>query len=422
MEITVRSWPKAIALVDCDSFYVSCELVLNPKLKGKPVCVLSNNDGCVVSRSKEAKALGIKMGEAAFLAKKRVPQAIYLSSNYYNYNLVSGKIMNILREFTPEVEVYSIDEAFLDLTGVRQLFKKPYIEIIKDIRKKIFNQTGIPVSIGVSLSKTLAKVAAKIAKNRGEKGIFAINGKQLRETLPTVSIESVWHIGLNTASLLKKYKINTAFDFAMQDEKWVAKILTKKGAELQQEICGYSIWEVTPQEEVVKGIQRTKSFANLINNKEVVKGALHYHLHRALVELRSKNLKAGLLTIMLRQADFQSFSLSSVISPPSNFEFDFLHKLNQMFNKIYNSKISYRSCGVYLTNLLSTHTEQLNLFNGIESISKKENLTRTWDTIENKFGKQILKTATMPSLTYLDKRMIRGMEQFSSLQNLPEVS
>ena len=421
MEITVHSWPQAIALVDCDSFYVSCELLLNPKLKGKPVCVLSNNDGCIVSRSKEAKAIGLKMGEPAFQARKRFPHAIYLSSNYYHYGQVSEKIMSIIMGFTPEVEIYSIDEAFLDLTGIRQIFKKPYVEIIKDIRETILKETGIPTSVGVSLSKTLAKAASEIAKEK-ENGVFSISGKELRKVLPDIPIGDIWQIGLNTENLLKKFGINTAYDFALQDEIWTLKTLTKKGLELQQEICGYSVWKITSTSQEIKGVQRTKSFANSTKDKEVIRGSLHYHLHRALTELRSKNLKAGLMSIMLREKDFQSFSLSCVMSPPSNFEFDFTERLNYLFDKIYKFNTFYRSCGVYLTNLISSTSNQLNIFTSQEKDIKKEKLTNLWDSLESQFGKQALKTACMPSMQYLDKRKIRGIEKFSSLDNLPDVN
>lgn len=422
MEITVRSWTQAIALVDCDSFYVSCELLLNPKLKGKPISVLSNNDGCVISRSKEAKRLGIKMGEPAFLARKRVPEAIYLSSNYCHYGQVSDKVMNIVKGFTPEVEVYSIDEAFIDLTGVRQMFKKSYLEIIKDIREEILKKTGIPVSIGVSLSKVLAKIATKIAKDKSE-GVFSISGKELREILPQIPIGSIWQIGHNTESLLLKYGIDNAYKLTCQDEKWVEKTLTKKGLELQMEMKGYLVWKVDTKGQEIKGIQRTKSFAQCIQNKEIIKGALFYHLHKALAELRRKNLKTGLLTIMLRTKDFQSFSLNTVIDPPSNFEFDFTNRLNKLFEKLYKEGL-YRSSGIHLTNFVSGKTEQLNLFSQTMSISnkKKESLAKTWDSIEYRFGKQSLRTASMPSLNYLDKRAIKGIETFSSFEYLPEVS
>lgn len=419
MEITVRSWPQAIGLVDCDSFYVSCELILNPKLKGKPVCVLSNNDGCIVSRSKEAKKLGIRMGEPAFSTRKRVPQAIYLSSNYYHYGQVSDKVMNILKEFTPEVEVYSIDEAFLDLTGVRQIYKKPYLEIIKDIREKILRETGIPVSIGVSLSKVLAKIATRIAKDKSE-GICSISGKELREVLPQISVGSIWQIGTNTESLLLKYGIDNAYKLACQDETWIEKTLTKKGLELQMELRGYSIWKVSLSSQEIKGIQRTKSFAKCIQDKEIIRGALLYHLHRALAELRTKNLKAKLLTIILRREDFQTFSLNTIIDPSSSFEFDFTNKLNNLFNKLYKQG-SYRSCGIHLTNFVSSNTEQLNLFTQKLPNEKKNNLGKTWDLIEGRFGKQSLRTASMPSLTFLDKRAIKGIETFSSFEYLPEV-
>lgn len=420
MNIITRSWAEAIALVDCDSFYVSCEVLLNPNLKDNPVCVLSNNDGCVVSRSKEAKALGIKMGESAFTAKKRAPNAIYLSSNYHHYGKVSTDIMNILREYTPDIEIYSIDEAFLNLRGIRQLYKKSYLEIAKDIRESVLRRTGIPVSIGVSVSKVLAKIATGLAKQEG--GVYSISGKELREVLPKIPIKDIWQVGWNTQGLLQKHGVKTAYDFACQNEDWVKRVLTKKGLELQLEICGHSTWKVNPNEESIKGVQRTKSFAKCISEKEILKGAISYHLHRALTELRRKGLRAKRLSISLRRKDFQSESIGCIIDPPSNFEFDFTNKINDLFESLYISGTEYRSCGVYLTNFSSVNNEQLSLFSQKTSVEKKENLAKAWDLIENRFGKQALKTASMPSLEYLDKRLIRGVEKFSSFDHLPEVS
>lgn len=418
-ELASRSWNRAIAVADCDSFFVSCERTINPNLINKPVCVLSNNDGCVISRSREAKKLGVKMGEPAYMARKKLPEVIYLSSNYYLYGQTSKKVMLILQEFTPDVEIYSIDEAFLDLTGIRRMFKKSYRDIGYEIRNEIFKRTGIPVSIGISLSKALAKIAVEKAKDLD--GVFTISGKELRETLTNTPVENVWQIGFNTKELLKKYGINNAISFTSQDESWIKKNLTIKGVELQKELSGESIWKVDPNPTQPKGIQRTKSFSSQTSNKNTIKGSLHYHLHRALCEARINNLKTGSLTIMLRRGDFKTSSLNIAISPPSNYEFDLIEKVNSLFEQIFENGYKYRSSGIYLSNLSSCNNEQLNLFSDLKTNTKKEALSKTWDKIESTYGKQFIKTASMPSLSYLDGRLIRGKEKLSSLKNLPEI-
>ena len=156
---------KVIALVDCDSFFVSCEQKRNPELKNKPVCVLSNPDGCVISRSKEAKQMGVRMGEPYFMAKKEHAKAIYPVADHEYYGLVSHQVMSVLQDFSPYVQIYSVDEAFVDLTGLQRLYKKNYYELAQMLRQRVLDEVDIPVSIGISSSKTLAKLASDKAKN-----------------------------------------------------------------------------------------------------------------------------------------------------------------------------------------------------------------------------------------------------------------
>ena len=183
---------NVIALVDCNNFFASCEILFNPTLKGKPVCVLSNNDGCIVARSNEAKALGIKMGMPYFMAKKQFKNVIYLSGNHSRYNEISKRVMTKLYDYTPNVEVYSIDEAFLDLGGTRKLHRCSYEEIIEKIRLDIKNDIGIDVSIGLSYSKTLAKLACEKAKELNKKnpdiGTYKIGYRRIKDELKITPI------------------------------------------------------------------------------------------------------------------------------------------------------------------------------------------------------------------------------------------
>ena len=173
---------KYIALVDCDSFFVSCEQKRNPELKGKPVCVLSNNDGCVISRSKEAKLAGVKMGEPYFMAKKDHPKCIYITAEHDYYSQVSKQVINILKDFSPYVQVYSIDEAFVDFTGLTKLYRRNYYNLAKLLREKILKEADIPVSIGVSSTKTLSKLASDKAK-KVPAGIYLIGKRKLKKEL-----------------------------------------------------------------------------------------------------------------------------------------------------------------------------------------------------------------------------------------------
>ena len=198
-----------IALVDCNNFFASCEQLMNPNLLNKPLCVLSNNDGCVVARSKEAKALGISMGMPYFMAKKQFPQAIYTSGHMHLYQEISHRVMAKLSSYTPMVEAYSIDEAFLELSGLKKLYRMSYNGIIEMIQEEIMNEVGIPVSIGLASTKTLAKLACE--KGKTNTGLYRIGRWNLDDELKRTAIEEIWGVGRNTAALFHKYGIYKAF-------------------------------------------------------------------------------------------------------------------------------------------------------------------------------------------------------------------
>ena len=188
-----------IALVDCDSFFVSCEQSVNTDLKGKPVCVMSGRGQCVISRSKEAKKLGIRMGMPYFQIEGNMKKAVYINANHDLYSEISKKVMSVLKDFSPLVEIYSIDEAFVDLTGLERLYKKNYLEIAQMIRQEVKDRVDIPVSIGLSSSKSLAKLASDKAKSLDE-GVYLIGSRKIIPVLQKTSIDEIWGIGKNLSA------------------------------------------------------------------------------------------------------------------------------------------------------------------------------------------------------------------------------
>ena len=193
---------KVYALVDCDSFFVSCEQAVSPELKGKPVCVTGGVNGCVVSRSREAKQLGVPMGYPTFMAKKEFKNIIYVDGNHDRYKEFSRKVMDILKDFSPNVEVCSVDEAYVDFTGLCKLYKKNYHELAFFLRQKILEEVDIPVSVGVSKSKTLAKFASDYAKNHG--GVYLIGQSKLKKILPKTRVEDICGVGRRMKTALNK--------------------------------------------------------------------------------------------------------------------------------------------------------------------------------------------------------------------------
>lgn len=379
---------KAIALVDCDSFYASCEQLADPSLKGKAVCVMSNNDGCIVARSKEAKRLGVKMGMPVFIAKKEYPQAIYLSGRLGFYQDISNRVIEVLRDFSPTIEVYSIDEAFLDLTGLRKLHRKNYLQMAADIRHEVNRQVGIPVSVGVSLSKVLAKLATENAK-KGD-GYHRIGFRSIDKALKEADIGDIWGIGGNTAALLNKFGIYCAYDLCTQSDRWVSKILGKRGLELKYELIGESVYPVVAHTALPKSIQKTRSFGEFTREAVDIRGALHYHCHRACRKLRQLGLKTQSIGILLKTRDFKTTFAKRVLLKPTDWEFEICEAIDSLFYEIFTPGPLYRACGVILYQLSESREEQLSLFDDPSQRSKRESLAKTWDFLEQKYGYDVV--------------------------------
>ena len=211
---------KYIALIDCDSFFCSCERKLNPELNCKPLCVVSSERGCVIARSKEAKAMGIKMGDPLFKAVEEHPNCIYMLANHHNYLSISKQIMYILKDLSPNVEIYSIDEAFVDVTGLVKVYNKNYYTMAKYIQDRIWNEVGMPVSIGISRSKTLAKLASDRAKTTKDR-IILLGKSKSKKYLQEVDVSEVWGIGGRLTLRLQRFGIRTASEFVSKDDEWM---------------------------------------------------------------------------------------------------------------------------------------------------------------------------------------------------------
>ncbi len=385
---------RVIALVDCNNFFVSCERLLKPELIGKPVCVLSNNDGCVVSRSNEAKKIGVEMGAPHFMVKNVFKKVVFLSGNLPYYCEISKRVMDKLQDFTPDIEIYSIDEAFLDLTGLRKTFNCSYEDITERIVKEVKEDVGIDVSVGLSYSKVLAKLANDKAKNLQknliDKKTYKIGYRSIQEELKATLISEIWGIGRNTESLLKKYLIQTAYDFVSQDDIWIKKKLGKIGIDLKQELLGNSINPVTTGNIAPKSISRSESFKEFQTSKSYIQEQLNNHIHKVCKKLRNENLLTGCISIMLRTKDFQVENIKFNLANPTNIEFELVQKSIEILNQMFKNGVIYRSVGFCAYKLTNAKNQQISLFD-TEKTFKKQKLSKSWDKLEEKFGKGILK-------------------------------
>lgn len=380
-----------IALVDCDSFFVSCEQSVNPELKGKPVCVMSGRGQCVISRSKEAKKLGVKMGMPYFQIEGELKKATYINANHDLYIEISKKVMSILKTFSPLVEVYSIDEAFVDLTGLERLYKKNYLEIAQMIRERILSEADIPVSIGVSSSKSLAKLASDKAKTIGE-GVFLVGSRKIIPLLKQTSIAEIWGIGKNLSQLLRRNGILTAYELISQDDLWLDKQIGIRGLEMKHELLGEMISPVSNEIKLPKSIQKTSALAKFSSDKNYLKNSLNYHIHRACMKLRRLDAKCKSVSLFLRTKDFKVYCEKKILNTPTDFEMEISDIIFALLDKIYNPNILYRSTGIILENFELNSNAQMSLFADSLADTKKEKLTKCFDKLEAKFGKDIIQT------------------------------
>ena len=382
---------KYIALIDCDSFFVSCERKLNPELKGLPVSVVSGERGCVISRSREAKMLGVPMGIPLFQAVEKYPECIYISANHYNYTKISKQVMAILKEVSPNVEVYSIDEAFVDFTGLTKLYKKNYYKIARDLQKRILEEVDIPVSIGVSRTKTLAKLASDKAKNTSTR--IALVGKcSIEHLLSFTDIQEVWGIGRRLGVKLRGLGVRTALDYVNRDESWIKQRFGKNGLQVQAELGGIIVSPVSDREELPKSISDTKSFLEFSSDLQFLKNELSIHIHSCCTRLRKIDCKCSTIGVILKTKDFRTLYVKKQLNSPTNFEFEISREAFPVLEEMFNSRELYRSVGIVLEDFRENAEEQLLLFNDNEKKEQNEKLGKSLDKLEQKFGRNIVRT------------------------------
>lgn len=380
-----------IALVDCDSFFVSCEQSVNPDLKGKPVCVMSGRGQCVISRSKEAKKLGIRMGMPYFQIEGQMKKAVFINANHELYCQISEKVMDVLKSFSPKVEIYSIDEAFVELTGLERLYKKNYLEIAQMIRQEVLDKVDIPVSIGVSSSKSLAKLASDKAK-KADEGVFLVGSRKIIPLLEKTSIDEIWGIGKNLSIMLSKHGILTAYELISQDDLWLNKQIGIRGLEMKHELLGEMVSPVSNEIKLPKSIQKTSALAKFSSDKNYLKNSLNYHIHRACVKLRKINAKCKGVSIFLRTKDFKVYCEKKVLNVSTDFELEISDIVFELLEKMYNPNILYRSTGVILDTFVFNNEAQMSLFSDNVVDERKEKLSKCFDKLEQRFGKDIIQT------------------------------
>jgi len=386
-----------VALVDVNNFYVSCERVFCPALRGVPVVVLSNNDGCVVARSDEAKALQIGMGQPVFeirdLIRKNGVQVF--SSNYALYGDMSSRVMNTLRHFAPAVEVYSVDESFLDFGGMERFDLSAHA---RKIRQTVWQWVGVPVSVGVAPTKVLAKIANRLAKKDKQGEGFRVLSGCWETELRAVEVGDVWGIGGQYAAFLQRYGIKTAYDLAQANDAWVRKHLTVVGLRIKQELQGFPCIDLETDVPAKKNVGTTRTFKEPLTTKAEVGEALADFAARCGEKLRRQQSSAAILTAYIQTNHLaegeQQYSRSFTVTftTPTNSTLLLVRAAKFVLGKIFREGFKYKRAGVLLGGLVNQSTGQTSLFDTVDH-AKHERLMSALDTLNTRFGRNTIRTA-----------------------------
>ncbi len=385
-----------IGLLDCNNFYASCERAFNPLLKSVPVIVLSNNDGCVIARSNEAKSVGIKMGIPAFKVKDLIEKnhVHVFSSNYALYGDMSERVMNILKSEVENVEVYSIDEAFLDLSEFTDRDR------VKSIREKVLKWTNLPVSIGVAATKSLSKVANQIAKKSSVDGIYILEGdKDITKALKQFPVADLWGIGRRYARKLKGLKINTALEFRNLNENWVRKNMSVNGVRLQKELKGEKCFDLEIMSQRKKNICTSRSFGKEIQSYTRLVEALSSFASSCAMKLRLQksccsNISVFILTNPHNSNIEQQHSyLTLQFDTPTSDSMEIVKMAVKGLKMIYKKGATYKKAGVIVGNTTPNNQVQMSLFDKIKR-NKRKRLMNSVDKINALMGRNTVRIAS----------------------------
>lgn len=407
------------ALVDCNNFYASCERVFNPRLLRRPIVILSNNDGCVIARSEEAKQLGIPMGAPAHEHKATFEKnaVVVMSSNYALYGDMSARVMETLRPCVPAMEVYSIDEAFLALENWQGA------EFARELRARVRQWTGIPVSIGIGPTKTLAKIANRIAKKMPELGgvLDLETVRDIDELLARVPCGDIWGIGKRLAVRLAAGGIRTACDLKHGEAAWVRKILGVVGERILRELQGVSCLALEEVPVPKKGIASAKSFGRPVESLRELEEALATYTARAAEKLRSGRLLARQVHVFVatnpfsvRQPQYSAGAQTALVRP-SNHSPDLIAAALELLREIYRPGHQYKKTGVFVTELIAESDLQPDLFEApAEAVGRVRELDRIVDGLNRKLGRNAIRYGSMGVKSRWAMRQERRSQKFTT--------
>jgi DNA polymerase V len=400
-----------IGLMDCNNFFVSCERLFRPDLIGKPVIVLSSNDGCVVSRSQEVKDLGIPMGIPHFEIKDicKKERITVFSSNFALYRDISSRVMNALKEEFEHCNIYSIDEAFFEVDA--QISES---EMAK-VRARIIQKTGIPVSIGIAETKTLAKAVNRIAK-KGT-GICILDDVLYKDVILELPCGSIWGIGRQTSAFLSRHKIYTISSLLKQDNAFIKKTLGLAGERICMELRGVRVYELDESgEDEQSSYMSTRSFGSSVHDKQVLLSALSYHVTQVTKKLRRDGCVAGRITVLVRGSRFGAFShregsQSVTLLEPTNSTLLLIKEASKLLDMLYAEEIPYKKAGVVVSDVRPIRNTSSTLFGDVVSKEKQAKIDATIDSLTSRFGSEIVHSGLIRQVSsWMEKRTYHSKE------------
>lgn len=341
-----------------------------------------------MAKTYDAKAAGIKTGMPVWEARRLLPQATYLSADFHFYGLISAKMFAILREYSPEIEIYSIDEGFVDMNGIRTLWRKSFSQLADAMREHVYRDIGITVSVGISTTKILAKIASEKNKPNGS---TIVPGRSIRHFLVGIPVEDVPGIGRNRGELLHKFNIHTALEYCLTDKAHIHRMLGKAGVDLWDELNGKPVFKLELQAPMPKSISRTASLGCVTSDRTLIASHLSYHSTRIVTELVRQKLTTSMLTVFLRLKSFEAIICKTRMQPCN--DFTVLNKVvKSAFEELFTQGHEYRACGVIAANL-NADAGQGDLFIKQEYTGRQLMLIEAMDAINNKYGSQTLRPA-----------------------------
>lgn len=385
---------KWIGLLDCNNFFVSCERLFRPDLAGKPVVVLSSNDGCIVARSQEVKDMGIPMGVPYFQVKdtlKKADTAVF-SSHFALYRDISRRVFEVMRQELDTVQQYSVDEAFFALSETNP---EPLLERLVS---RVQRDVGIPVSVGLATTKTLAKYANSVAKKSGQ--VYILEPDEWSKQQPTVALKDIWGVGGQLELRYKKHDLNTVADLLRADPSRIARLFGVAGTRLCSELAGTSVYSLETVRSVQKSILSSRSFRAASTEYAVVADAVAYHIRHAAADLRSMQLQASRLRVFIypsRHGDFmlQGGTAEIVLDEPTDDTLTLVVQADRLLQRIFNTGVPYKKAGVQLGGFVPKNLRQASLFAENTALDTDTNtggaaLTQVLDTVNARAGKEVL--------------------------------